>query len=148
MAILYVADTNAVINHFAEVFGQSNRLSPRAQRIMQAAFGTTEGDVRLSIPAVVFVEIYDKWNTDEERVRRIFFEVFSPACESPNIEIKPIEREVLENLILLGGTLDHHEIHDKIIFASAMMLECSLISTDGVLLDYNSAQGVLPEVIS
>ena len=45
------------------------------------------------------------------------------------MEIKAIEREVLENMCI-GAELANHEVHDKLILASAMMLQCPLITSD------------------
>ena len=63
-------------------------------------------------------------------------------------KIKSIDEEVLEAVLLIGGDLQDHEMHDKIILASAMALQCPLISSDGALKKYNAAAHAVPEVFS
>ncbi|NMC63208.1 MAG: hypothetical protein GYA55_08560, partial [SAR324 cluster bacterium] len=92
----YVIDTTSIICYFHDVFQQRDRLSDKARKLLGQAFSTDSGSVKLSIPSIVFVEIYDKWITDEEFARKFFYEVYTPIGQSPNIEVKPIEREVLE----------------------------------------------------
>jgi predicted nucleic acid-binding protein len=145
MMKLYVIDTNALIHYYPDVFDQGCDLSRRAHSIIKSAF-TPNSSVRISIPSVVLIEIYDKWFTREEFARKFYYEVFLSLKESPNIEIKPIEQEVLENLLYISGDLANHEIHDKIILASAMMLKCSLITSDAKLTEYVTKTNVLPEI--
>lgn len=83
-----------------------------------------------------------------EALLQFHYEVFDLVERSPNIEIKPVEQEVLENLLNIGGILADHEIHDKIILASAMMLNCSIITTDPKIREYVESNGVIPAVIS
>jgi len=132
----YVTDTNSIISYFNDVFSVPQILSARARSIIHLAIDIHSSDVRLSIPSVVFLEIYDKYFVDEEIARKIRYEVFEPIKNSPNIEIKPLEQEVLENLLKISDELKSHEIHDKIVLASAMMLNCALITTDGSLIGY------------
>ena len=143
----YVIDTNALIYFYCDLFEQECRLSSKAIAIMRQGLSRNESLVRLSIPSVVFVEIYAKWLRDEEFAAKFYYEVFKPLTESPNVEVKPIEREVLENLISIGGILEKHEMHDKIILASAIMLKCRLISTDPVIEQYVADTGVIPAVL-
>ena len=146
MATLYVCDTCALIEFFGGVFRTSCGLSNRAYQIIDEAVNNRIGDIRLSVPSTVFLEIFDKWLTDEESVRRFYYEVFIRLRESPNVEIKPIERDVIVHLLELDGAMEGHDMHDKIILASAMMLECSLITSDKVIRTFNLRSQVIPEV--
>jgi predicted nucleic acid-binding protein len=148
MSTLYVIDTNALICYFAHVFNRPSTLSRRAHHIIAQALSTAPVEIKLSIPSVVFIEIFEKWVTNEEFAAKFHYEVFHQITASPNIEIKPIEREVLENLLKIGGSLEDHEIHDKIILASAMMLECSLITIDPAIVEYVNQTKVIPSVIN
>ncbi|WP_417386017.1 hypothetical protein [Gimesia sp.] len=94
----------------------------------------------------MFVEIYEKWLTEEEVNREFYYEVYQRINNSPNIEIKPVDREVVENVAGLKDNLLNHDMHDKIIFASAMTLECPLISCDRELIKYNSIHKVIPRI--
>ncbi len=147
MERLYVIDTNAIISYFNQVFHQPPLLSAKATHLIEQALSTSSDTVKLSIPSVVFVEIYEKWFRTEEFARKFQYEVFELIKQSPNIEIKPIEREVLENILSIRESLSNHEIHDKIILASAMMLNCSLITTDQSISDYVNKYRVIPAVI-
>lgn len=144
----FVTDTGALISYFHRVFGVAAVLSPRACRIIQQALSSSPSDVRLSIPSVVFVEIFEKWLRHEEFAAKFHYEIFELFRQSPNIEVKPIEREVLENLLIIRGGLGNHDIHDKIILASAMMLYCPLITVDPAIIDYVNKHRVIPEIIS
>ena len=135
---LYVTDTNGVIRFFHQVFDSPDRLSTNTYRIMEQAFKSYVTDVRLSIPSVVLVEIFEKWFESEVFAKKFFYEVYLKIENSPNIEIKPIDREVMEVLLQIRGNLDSHDLHDKIILASAMMLECPLITTDTKIINYLS----------
>ncbi len=152
MRKLYVIDTNAVISYFDSVFRHSNKyngLRPLSNRVMttiEEAIFSKETHIRLSIPTVVFIEIYEKWLMSEEFCRRFFYEAFIPITQSQNIEIRPIDREVLENLLQIGGTLEDHDLHDRLILASAMALDAPLITTDRKIIRYIRNNHVVPSV--
>jgi PIN domain nuclease of toxin-antitoxin system len=149
MTARYVSDTNALIWFFGHVFEQPSKLSTRATRIFEHSLSNDENETKLIIPSVVFIEIYEKWLMDEEFSRKFYYEVFCRIKESPNIEIKPIEREVIEVLQSIGGVLLDHDIHDKIILASAMMLYCPLITHDRDITEYvNNNNNVIPSLIT
>ncbi|MDH5720654.1 MAG: PIN domain-containing protein [Spirochaetia bacterium] len=126
----FVIDTNSLIEYFYSVFNVKNRLSKKTYNIFKAAYTNGISDIRLSIPSIVFIEIFDKWCKNDEERAKIYYEILVPTLESSNIEIKPIEQEVLENLCKIEGRLLNHEIHDKLIVASAMMLGWPLITSD------------------
>ena len=154
MRNLYVIDTNALISFFAGVFQHAEGyrdapvLSKQATRIVNEAIVSPSTSIRLSIPMVVFVEIYEKWLRSEEFNRRFYYDVFTPLSRSENIEIRSIDREVLENLVDIGGCLKGHDIHDRLVLASAIALQAQLISTDDKITEYiNTNKGVIPGVI-
>ncbi len=147
MATLYVCDTTAVIEYFDDVFERGCRLSPNGRAIIAEALCSTPGDVRLSIPAVVFVEVFDKWCRAEEFSRKFWYEVYQTLKESPNVEFKPIDQEVVESVLEIGGNLARHEIHDKIVLACAITLKCRLITSDREIGRYNMTHRVIPAVV-
>lgn len=148
MGVLYVIDTNGIIGYFDEVFKAASNLSNYARTLIECALSAFPQDVKLSVPTVVFVEIFEKWLDGEEMAAKFHYEVFNLLARSPNIEIKPLEQEVLENVLQIGGTLAEHEIHDKIILASAIMLNCPMITTDTKIREYVEVSRVIPSVIS
>ena len=145
---VYVSDTNSIIYYFENIFNQPNELSDRALRIIESAIYNHEADIRLSIPSVVFIEIYDKWLANEEFTARFFYEVYTPIIESPNVEIKPVERDVIEILPQIRGNLNSHDIHDKIILSSAIMLECPLITTDTDIIRFVEQTNIIPRIVN
>lgn len=148
MSRLYVIDTIAIISFFHEIFGAESILSPGVSKLLERAFATSESDIKLSIPSIVFVEIFEKWFMSEDFAEKFYYEVFERIMQSPNVEIKPIEQEVLENLLHIGGNLLYHDVHDKIILASAIMLNCPLITTDQEIIRYVKETQVIPKTIN
>ena len=142
-----VLDTVALISYFSDIFKQESQISHTGISIIDKAF-TYENEVLLSIPSIVFVEIFDRWVTDEESGARIKAEVLERILIAPNIEIKRIDSEVLENYLLLNDPNINIENHDKIILASAIMLGWSLITSDSTLIQYVEKHRVIPKVIS
>ena len=147
MAKLYVCDTNGVIDYFHEVFDVESALSAATRAILSDALCTRESDVRVSVPAIVFVEIFDKWCGSEEFTRKFHYEVYQRMTASPNVEIRPLDREVLERMMDIGENLADREMHDKVILASAIALNCVLISSDTEIRAYNEITHVIPGVI-
>lgn len=152
MRELYVIDTCAVISFFDDVFvhasgyAGSPRLSNRATGIIDEAVNSGWTQIRLSVPSVVFIEIYEKWLRTEEFCRRFFYDVFEPLRKSANVEIRPTDREVLEKLLCIGGKLADHDLHDRLVLASAMALGAPLITTDAAVTAYVNENTVIPGV--
>jgi len=145
---LFVIDTNTIIRYFHEVFHEDMKVSSRILTIVQTALCPYEGNIKISIPSIVFVEIFEKWLRNEEFSKKFYYEVFLPIKESPNIEIKPIDKEVLHELLSIAGLLENHDLHDKIVLASAMSLGCKLITSDAKLIQYVEETQIVPEVIN
>jgi hypothetical protein len=154
MRELYVIDTCALISFFHVVFVHakgyegSPQLSRRVSSLIGEAVFSGWTRVRLSIPSVVFVEIYAKWLCSEEFCRMFFCEVYDPLRSSDNVEIRPTDREVLEYLLQIGGSLADHDLHDRLVLASAMALAAPLITTDAAVADYVNETHVLPCVLN
>jgi PIN domain nuclease of toxin-antitoxin system len=148
MRKLFVCDTNAIIWFFSNVFQTADKLSARARCLIEQGCSQNGSDIRLSIPSVVFIEIFDKWCVDEVSARRIHNEVFRRLSESPNVEIRPIDLEVIACVATIAGRLVDHEMHDKMVLASAMVLECPLITSDGEIAKFNESERVIPEVFT
>jgi len=140
----YVLDTNGLIAYFSQVFQQPKRLSTNVHSLVSEALYSRTTSVRLTIPSVVFVEIFEKWLTTNSILRQFYYEVFLAVQDSPNIEIRAIEMEVLEALLGIGAELEDHDIHDKIILASALALKVQLITSDSALRSYLTNNGFPP----
>jgi len=138
----YVLDANALIAYFAEVLLSSQNcrettdISPEAKQTIEQALVSETTDVRPTVPSVALVEVYKNCLTDEELVREFYYEVFVRLAQSPNVEIRALDREVLENLVTIGDNLLRHELHDKLIVATARILKATLITTDSAIQRY------------
>lgn len=146
MTNIFVTDTVSLVSYFSKEFQDTRKLSKKARTIIDNALSTYSIKVKLSIPSVVFVEMYDKWFRNEETAERLRYEVFNVITRSPNIEIKPIEKEVLENVLTIGDELDRHDMHDKIILASAIMLNCPIITIDTEIIGYLKKHPIIPYI--
>ncbi len=153
--IRYVIDTNGLISFFAgvfedtTVFDESPSISQKARNAIQEAVYSLEGRVLLSVPSIVFIEIYEKWLRSGEFFRKFFYEVFTPLKQSPNVEIRAIDQEVLENLLAVDGCLAEHDLHDKIAVASAMTLECAIITFDEKIIEFvGNGKSKIPKVFN
>ena len=151
----YVIDTNGLISFFSRVFEDAPEfdgappISRRTRRAIDLAVSPHEGGVLLSVPSTVFIEIYEKWLRSGEFYRKFFYEVFIPLKQSPNVEIRAIDQEVLGNLLFVGGCLAKHDLHDKIVVASAITLECPIITVDHKIIEFvGNGEGKIPEVLN
>ncbi len=142
----YVVDTTSLISYFNNIFGGPAKISRDALKVIETAF-KRDSDIKLSIPSIVFVEIFDKWFDNEEIAAAIRIEIMILIAERPNIEIKPIEKEVLENFIKINDDFIKFDNHDKIILASSMMLQWPLITSDSRIIRYNNKYRVIPDII-
>jgi len=142
-----VIDTVALINFFHEIFEQGNQLSKEAYSIIQNAFDY-DNVVLLSIPSIAFIEIFEKWIDDEEFRAKVVAEVLEPIKRAPNIEIKPIDKEVLENFVLTFNSDISLENHDRIILASAAMLNWDLITIDSKIIEFVKKHQIINSIIS
>lgn len=147
MTKLYTLDTAGLISYFHSIFGCSSAISSDTNQILDKIF---EGDLqyRLSIPSIVFIEIYEKWFDNEEFRKKFFYEVLLPIKESKIMEIRPIDMEIMINVSRIQDELLHHDLHDKIILASAIALQSTLITTDKKIIQYVKKTNIIPHIIS
>ena len=151
----YVIDTNGLISFYSGVFSdapgfdRAPSISRKTRYTIQEAVSSSESGVLLSIPSIIFIEIYEKWLRSEEFFRKFFYEVFIPLKQSPNVEIRAIDQEVLENLLAVDGCLTGHDLHDKIVVASAITLECSIITFDREIIKFvENGEKKIPKVLN
>jgi len=147
----FVVDTTALISYFPSVFNQGSRISDRAISLIDRAFQYEA--VILSIPGVVFVEIFDKWfrgnkSQDEEFRAKFKAEVLEQIRRAPNIEIREIDAEILEMFLSLQDPNINLENSDKLILASAAVLDSPLITSDRNLIRYVRKHQVIPSILS
>lgn len=146
----FVVDTTALISYFDVVFEQGSRISKNAIRLIETAF-KTEHEAILIIPGVVFVEIFDKWfrkDRGEEFLAKFRAEVFEPIRQAPNIEIREIDNEILEMFLKLYDPDVNLENRDKLILASAVVLNAPLITSDRKVIKFVNKHRVVPDIVS
>jgi rRNA-processing protein FCF1 len=142
MSNRYVIDSVGFINYHNDFFSERDMLSPGVRDIIAKCFNPYIPQYKLIIPSVIFIEVYKKFLRHEERARRFYYEVYQPISESVDIEIKPIEKEVLEifSSIDADSTL---ELHDQIVYSTALQLECPLITNDRKIIYANKSSNKL-----
>lgn len=139
--MLYVLDTHAVIWHFPKAFRQTNCNSRKVNEILCETLTDESSKYRLVVPSIVFVEIFDKFSLNREDSSRVFYECFTPLKDCSRIELRELDFEVLETVSKIGGALENHEIHDKIIVATALTLDASVITKDPKIHEYAEENG-------
>ena len=133
---LFVIDTVGFITYFNDFFAEESKLSPKTRNIIDNCFDTTNIYCRLSIPSIVFIEIFEKFLRGEEMVKRFRFQIFNAIVTNPKIEIKSIDKEVIEVFASINDNFRKLEYHDKVILSSAMQLNCPLITNDSQIVEY------------
>lgn len=136
----FVIDTTALISYFSDLFNQKSQISKKGLSIIEKAF-LYEDSAVVVVPSVVFVEIFDKWFagdkiSDEEFRARFIIEVYEMIRQASNFEIREIDIEVLERFLSLDDSEINLENRDRIILASAIVLEARLITSDGKIINY------------
>lgn len=130
-----VIDTTSLISYFQNVFEQGSQISKKALQSIDNAFLSTQETV-LIIPGVAFVEIFDKWFKGEEFQAKFLSEVLNPITASPNIEIREVDNEVLEEFISLQDDKINLENRDRLILAFACVLNAPLITSDHKIIKF------------
>lgn len=147
--MIYVIDTNVIISYFSNIFsGCDISISDSSLEIVDSAF-KNNNEIKLIIPACVFIEIFIKWFKNEEIANKIYSEVYTRIKDKENIEIQPFDKEILENYIKIKDIDQGHNFdgHDKQVFASAMTMNCTLITSDSRLIRYNKKKNMIPNIL-
>lgn len=148
----FVIDTTALISYFCRVFEQPSQISKKGLLYLDKVF-KGQDNYLMVIPSIVFVEIFDKWfrerNSSSEEFRAKFIaEVYKPIKANPNIEIREIDLEVLQNFLDLDDSIINLENRDRIILASAVTLNAPLITSDRKVQKYFTKYRIIPQIIT
>ncbi len=141
----YVIDTTGFITYYKSFFNETNDLTKSTRRIIDNCFSPYMYEYKLVIPSVVFIEIFYKFLVDEEITRKFYYEIYSQCKDNEFVEIKPIEKDVLESFKDLSDF--KLENFDRIIYASAIQLNSILITNDTKIISYNNKQALVPSII-
>ena len=141
----YVIDSVAFINYFNQFFEENNQLSNETRKILDKCFNKRNTYYFLVIPSIVFIEIFRKFLKSEELVRKFYYDIYLSILDNETIEIKPIEKEVLQIFQkLYDFKLEHH---DRLVFATSIQLYSILITRDPDIIKYNKKRNLVPRII-
>ncbi|MFT3747220.1 MAG: PIN domain-containing protein [Agriterribacter sp.] len=134
---IYVLDTCAIISYFNQVFLENSTISGKTLSIMKRAFDSGVG--KMIIPSIVFIELYYLFADNREMTKRIYYDVFYKIKELDNFHIHSLDKEVLNEFISIDNFLDNEKFdnHDKQILATAIVMNCTLITSDSRIKAYN-----------
>lgn len=143
----YVIDTTSLISYFNEIFAVNCAISEASIDIIRKGFN---GENKLIIPSIIFVEIFCKWFITPEMTERIRKEVFLNIKDREKIHICPIEFEVLQNVAIITGIKSKIKFdnHDKQVLATAMMYDSPLITSDTKITKFVKKYKIIPEVLN
>ncbi len=131
----YVLDTTSVISYFNNIFSVKSQISSTAQKIIERGLNDDE-HVVLIVPSLCFIEIYDKFCTDEENLAKYRYEVLTPLRGKNQIEIREINEETLKNYSLIDDDIVNLESKDKVFLATAIEMDAILITSDRKIIKY------------
>jgi predicted nucleic acid-binding protein len=139
----YVFDTVGFINYHCDFFNEPSRLSRKVISDVEKCLSSDFFEYKLIIPSIVFVEIFEKKLRNDELAAKFKSEILTMYLDADDVEIKGLEKEVIEVYNNIDNNIIKLETHDKIIIASAIQMKGKLISNDGKLTTYaNATQSV------
>lgn len=115
---VFVTDTHPLLWHLTE----DESLSKKAEEVFNRA---ERGEVDVVIPTTVLAEAL--FITEKHRVDLEFLEIIEDIRNSSNYLWYPLDIEVIMKCHEL---IEIPELHDRIIVATAMLLEAKLITKD------------------
>lgn len=115
---VFVADTHALLWHLTE----DKRLGKKAREIFDRA---DRGDVDIVIPTTVLAEAL--FITEKHKVDLKFMDIIEDIKKSSNYILHPLDLEVV---LKCHEFKKIPELHDRIIVATASLLDAKLISKD------------------
>lgn len=90
---------------------------------LYAAFNNNDNNIKIIIPSVIFIEIFDHYFNNEEFVNKFKYEVYTRIISDESnskIAIIDIDEEILENLSYCYTDRINVDLHDKLIIATAL----------------------------
>ena len=102
---------------------KENSFSSEALSFINKAFTSSFSNIKIVIPNVVFIEIYDKYFNNEEWTNKFKYEFYLPivkGSEDVKIHISSIDQEIIENIFDCYIDEDNADLHDKLILATSL----------------------------
>ncbi|MGB9857987.1 MAG: type II toxin-antitoxin system VapC family toxin [Dictyoglomaceae bacterium] len=115
---LYVADTHSLVWYFTG----SEKLGQKALQVFRDSI---LGEVIIIIPTIVLAEVIDI--AEKKRISIDYEELIDKIEENSSFEIYPLDINVLR---MLKDVPNIYELHDKIIVATAKLLDAKVITKD------------------
>lgn len=135
----FVFDTVGFINFHAEFFESENRLSKKIIAEIEKCLSPDFIDYKLIIPSIVFIEVFDTQLLTDNKARRFRQDILTLYLDCEDVEIKGLEKEVMEIYNSIDDNIIKLETHDKIILSSAIQMKGKLITNDGKLKTFVNA---------
>ena len=147
MQRLVVIDTCAVISYYPKVFQEESTISKGSLELISAALG--HSDVRIIIPTIVFVELFQLYFKREEMSRLIYYEVYLPFRDSPHFELRGFDQDGLNAFITIDDIEPDQKFdnHDKQVLSAAISMNCPLMTSDTKIKRYNDRKSVIPAIL-
>lgn len=118
----YVCDTMAVV-----LWMEKRKRSP----LVRSIFDSVEnGEVKLNIPAIVLAEV--GYLAERKRIETTLADITQIVKKHINIRIIPLDLEIISSAFKIT---DIPELHDRLISATAMIMNQELITNDKIIID-------------
>ena len=140
---IYVIDTVTFINYFNLFFIEERILSKRASDIIDKCLSSDYPNFKIIIPSIVLIEVFEKQLKTDERSEEFRFTILKPLLDNLDVEIKGLEKEVLEIFIDIDDSIIRLENHDKLILSSAIQMDAPIITKDGKIQSYLNKSKVI-----
>jgi len=126
----FVADTHSLVWYFTG----SKKLGQKALEVFR---NSLSGKSIIFIPTIVLAEIIDI--IEKKRISVNYEELLDEIEKGSNFEIYPLDVNVLKTLKEIKGI---SELHDKIIVATAKLLEAKVITKDADIQSSNMVETI------
>lgn len=133
---IYVIDTVTFINYFNKFFQETRILSKKASDIIDKCLSSEHSQFKIIIPSIVLIEVFEKQLKTDERSEEFKYTILKPLFDNPDVEIKPLEQEVLQTFVKIDSSIVRLENHDKIILSSAIQMQVPIITNDSKIQSY------------
>ena len=118
----YVCDTMAVV-----LWMEKRKRSTLVRNIFDSV---ENGEVKLNIPAIVLAEV--GYLAERKRIETTLADINTIVEKHSNIRIIPLDSEIVNSAFKIT---DIPELHDRLISATAMLMNQELITNDKVIID-------------
>lgn len=147
MTNILVLDTCAIISFYQDTFRESSTISNRGLALIQKV---VDGNLKAIVPSIVFIELFDLYSNRQEILKKIRYEVFIPLKSYENVEIRPLDKEVLSVMLTFDDLLEGEKFdnHDKQILSCAVVMNCSLVTSDNKIIRYNNRKKLVKEIFA